>query len=348
METQRNPDISVIIPIYNAMPFLIEALDSLKNQTLPNLEFICINDGSTDSSLEVVRHYSSRDSRFIVIDKENEGYGASMNKGVAVARGEYIGILEPDDYIDKDMYRTLLSLAQLNGADIVRSKANLFYGEGDSRIFIEQPDIAKTERASFNIQSDKFPPGQMFQTWTGIYKTSLIKSLAPVYHPTPGAMYQDSGFWFNVYSVATTYSYTNKVCYHYRRDNAASSTNVSKGNDNKALGIVNEFSLTFTDISKRANRLTNQFVSLFWRQLLQAGYSSVWLAEHKEIREAAIRKCADIVAESAGTNLDINNADVSARLLGRVIESHPKLFISASRFISLIRNRIELHRISHQ
>ena len=90
--------VSIVIPVYNVEHYLVECLDSAMNQTLHDIEIICVNDGSKDSSLEILLEYAKRDSRIKIIDKENAGYGHTMNLGIDMARGEYIGIIESDDY----------------------------------------------------------------------------------------------------------------------------------------------------------------------------------------------------------------------------------------------------------
>ena len=106
------PKISILVPIYNVEKYLRECLDSILNQTLKDIEIICINDGSTDSSLEILNEYSSKDSRVKIINKANSGYGASMNKGLEAASGEYIGIVESDDFIKTTMFEDLYNIAE--------------------------------------------------------------------------------------------------------------------------------------------------------------------------------------------------------------------------------------------
>ena len=89
-------------------------------QTLEDIEIICVNDGSTDNSLEMIQSYASNDSRIVIIDKPNGGYGHAVNKGIDIAKGKYIGILEPDDSADIHMYEDLFALAEENDADVVK------------------------------------------------------------------------------------------------------------------------------------------------------------------------------------------------------------------------------------
>ena len=121
------PKVSVITPIYNVSKFLPQCLDSLIAQTLEDIEFICINDGSSDDSLEILNAYAARDSRIKVIDKSNGGYGHTMNTGIDAARGEYIGIVESDDWVNADAFEKLYTIAEaFDHCDIVKANHNVF------------------------------------------------------------------------------------------------------------------------------------------------------------------------------------------------------------------------------
>ena len=103
--------VSIIVPIYNAGPYLEQCLDSIVGQTHKNLEIILLNDGSTDDSLATMRRYAENDGRIKVIDKQNQGYGATCNRGLAEATGTWISIVEPDDWIEPGMYADMLAFA---------------------------------------------------------------------------------------------------------------------------------------------------------------------------------------------------------------------------------------------
>ena len=94
----NNPKISVIIPVYNTETYLLECLDSIVNQTLKDIEIICVNDGSTDNSLSILKEYASKDNRIKIIDKENEGQGYSRKVGLDNSTGKYILFCDSDDY----------------------------------------------------------------------------------------------------------------------------------------------------------------------------------------------------------------------------------------------------------
>lgn len=113
--------VSVIIPVYNVENYLSECLDSVLNQTLEQIEILCINDGSTDSSAGILEKYQKQDSRLSVLNRANSGYGSACNAGLRLAKGEYISIIEPDDFIDCKMFEDLYNLASTNEVDIIKS-----------------------------------------------------------------------------------------------------------------------------------------------------------------------------------------------------------------------------------
>ena len=115
------PKVSIVVPIYNVEDYLEECLESVVRQTLEDIEIICINDGSTDRSMEILKTYAAADARIIVVDKKNEGYGIGMNIGLDKATGEYVGIVEPDDYVPLNMFEDLYLKAKEYELDFVKA-----------------------------------------------------------------------------------------------------------------------------------------------------------------------------------------------------------------------------------
>lgn len=126
-DTQHTPQISLLIPIYNVESYLAECLDSALAQTFTDIEIICIDDGSTDSSPEILARYAAKDPRIRVITKANSGYGDSMNQGLAAARGTYIAILESDDIFEPDALEHLYNLATNNNVPVAKADFWLYW-----------------------------------------------------------------------------------------------------------------------------------------------------------------------------------------------------------------------------
>lgn len=117
--SNTNPKVSVIIPVYNTEEFLSECLDSIINQTLKDIEIICINDGSTDNSLEILRQYAKNDSRIKVINQKNKGGGAARNRGLEIAVGEFLAFIDSDDFFNIDAIEKMYLKATNTKADII-------------------------------------------------------------------------------------------------------------------------------------------------------------------------------------------------------------------------------------
>ncbi len=118
--------VSVIIPIYNAAPFLNDCLNAILHQSLEDIEIICVNDGSTDESLNILRQFQKLDERIVVIDQKNQGAGAARNAGLDIAKGEYLSFLDADDFYEENMLEESYFAAKNADADVCVFYADLF------------------------------------------------------------------------------------------------------------------------------------------------------------------------------------------------------------------------------
>lgn len=226
---EKNIKVSIVVPIYNVEKYLNQCLKSIKKQTLKEIEIICVDDGSTDKSLDIVKKYALKDKRFKYFTKENSGYGNSMNLGFEHALGEYIGIVESDDYIDSHMFEDLYNIAKKNDAEIVKSDYYEFQTEKSKKFdYIKTVHIPYLYNKILNPSEETEIFHFRMNTWTGIYKNSFIKKNNIRHNETPGASYQDNGFWFKTLALTTRIYYVDKAYYYYRQDNPNSSINNKK------------------------------------------------------------------------------------------------------------------------
>lgn len=123
------PKVSVIVPVYNTEKYIRRCVDSIINQTLKDIEIILVDDGSTDRCPEILDEYSINDNRIIVIHKENEGQGSARNMGLDIAKGEFIGFVDSDDWIDLDMYEKLYERVREQKADMAVCNRRVFNEE---------------------------------------------------------------------------------------------------------------------------------------------------------------------------------------------------------------------------
>ncbi len=229
------PKVSILVPCYNVEKYLPQCLDSIVNQTLRDIEIICINDGSTDSTLDVIKSYAKKDNRIVIIDKENEGYGKSMNRGLDAATGEYIGIVESDDWVEANAFEILYNTARQNDVDI--AKADFVFFDSDTGM--------ETKSLEFGLASELFnkvicpvidAPQIIWlghpSIWTCLYRTKMIRDNNIYFAQTPGASFQDMGFKTKVFMAAKNFIYINKVVLHYRKH-----ANNSDKNNNKIFAV---------------------------------------------------------------------------------------------------------------
>lgn len=229
--------VSVIVPVYNVEKYIGKCIASIQAQTLEDIEIICVDDGSTDCSGKILDEYASKDVRIRVIHQENAGYGAAMNAGMAMAKGEFIGIVEGDDYIADGMYEILYEKAQDNQLDMIKSDAYYWMEDAsylkNNHIESLAPYYNKTlQEIDRNIFFEFF-----MNIWTGIYKRDFLQRRNIKFHETPGASYQDNGFWMQTCLYAKRAMWIDRAFYYYRQDNPEASVK-SKG---KMTAMIKEY-----------------------------------------------------------------------------------------------------------
>lgn len=251
--------VSIIIPTYNVEAYLNECMDSVTGQTLKDIEIICINDGSTDNSLDILKSYAQNDKRIVIVDKKNEGYGVGMNIGLDRATGEYIGIVEPDDFIPLNMYEDLYNKAKEENLDFVKADFYRFKRDAtNGNMTLRYIHLSKDPEDYNKV----FDPSQkpeairyIMETWSGIYRRTFLAGHHIRYNTTPGASFQDNGFFFQTFVFAKRAMILNKPYYMNRRDNPNSSV-YDKGKV-YAMDIeydyIREILLEHPDIWKRFN-----------------------------------------------------------------------------------------------
>lgn len=280
--------LSVIVPIFNVYKYLDQCLDSLHAQSLSDMEIICINDGSTDDSEKVIAKYLALDSRFKLINKSNTGYGNTMNVGLAEAKGQYIAIVESDDYIDPNMMEELVKLIDDSGVDIVKSN---FYEYSDVAEESEYYDCLKGLPKKRIINPMDAP--EIFivlqSIWSSIYRASFLKKNEIKFNETPGASFQDVSFAFKAFANADRIMLTDEAFYHYRISNPNSSVKMT----NKLDKLKNELDHVEEFVAKHAKKeeLFPIFSRLVFRVLLENYYDSFSAYQFAILDELEHRLC---------------------------------------------------------
>ena len=169
---QKNPAVSIVIPVFNVEKYIGKCLDSLISQTLHNIEIICVNDCSTDKSLDILRDYEAKDNRIVVIDlPRNIKQGGARNAGIKKARAPFLGFVDSDDWVSLDMYENLYTLAVTHDAEMVCGDYFQYYSEQDIRLRINcKPEwfsLPEHERNKHFIEGE-------CRIWTNIIKKEVF------------------------------------------------------------------------------------------------------------------------------------------------------------------------------
>lgn len=208
--------VSVIVPIYGVEDDLEAALDSILDQTMEDLEIILINDGSKDKCPQIIDAYAKKDNRIKAIHKENGGYGQTMNIGLSYATGEYIAIMEPDDYIDKNMYQDLYNIAKKFDSDVVKSCFNRIQITNTKHIRKEQWSDEIPEDRSFTIFEYPYFLYYHPSVWTCLYKREFLSRHNIKFIEAPGAGWTDNPFQVQTMCLAKKINYTSKAYYNWQ------------------------------------------------------------------------------------------------------------------------------------
>lgn len=260
------PRITVIMPSLNVAKYIKPCMDSVLGQSLSDLEILAIDAGSDDGTLEILEDYAASDRRVKVLHSDRRSYGYQLNMGIAMAQGEYIGIVETDDMILPKAYEALYHKAVETDAEYVKGQA-LYFMELPNGAEWEQPtgmQLPDTGMLGKVIAPRNMPEllNRDIYLWTGIYKKEFVSKIH--LNETPGAAFQDQGFLFQTISSADRAVYLNEVVYRYRQDNE----NSSIMNQNGFHYLVEEYSYIENFLPDKTKEWKNIYYQRMWNQCL--------------------------------------------------------------------------------
>lgn len=224
--------VSVILPSLNVKEYIEWAVRSAMEQTLREIEILCIDAGSDDGTWEILSELAEMDERIILCHSDVKSYGYQVNVGIDMAEGEYIAILETDDYADSKMFERLYQEAVSKDCDYVKSDYFLYRTQDDGkrvsfrRFFFQTDDLYGKV-----IEPIKYPAVAVgdWYLWTGIYKKKFLVDQRIRLSETPGAAYQDIGFIFQTNVLAKRALYVKEAYYRYCVDREGASANSGRG-----------------------------------------------------------------------------------------------------------------------
>lgn len=343
-------EISVVIPVYNVEKYLEECLDSVINQSFKNIEIICINDGSTDNSLNILNKYSKLDERIIIINQDNKGLGATRNVGIEKAVGKYIFFLDSDDYIDLTTLEELYHTCETKKLDFTLCQVKN-YDENNDTYFTEKlfdlPVLAKTVKDKvFNYKDI----GEVILTfnvvaWNKLYNLNFLRKINARF--PENILFEDNIFFWKVLFNAKRIYFYQKHFYIYRRRDLSITT---KGNKDliDTIKVHNEVNNIFREyglFEKYKRFLYNKKIGLIFIR-----YNQIQ-DEYKELFYKMMKEDYSIMINEEGglSNLQEILEEKNYNILKNVIESDNvnefdlknELF-SSKQEIKLLKNNIEL------
>ena len=240
-----NAKVSVILPSLNVAAYIRECLESVVNQSLRELEIICIDAGSTDGTEEILKKYAAKDSRITLLRSNVKSYGRQVNMGLDYAKGEYVAVLETDDWIAEDMYRRLYNQAVRDRLDYAAADFETFFqlqnGYGyftRQHIFPDRKWTSKAteKRPGRDWYGKVLGSGEIaalrssdYTLWRGIYNREFLNVNKIRFHESLGAAFQDMGFLQQVKTCAERAEYLDESFYRYRQGREAASSACLEG-----------------------------------------------------------------------------------------------------------------------
>ncbi|MGL5172714.1 MAG: glycosyltransferase family 2 protein, partial [Olsenella sp.] len=321
--------ISVLVPIYNVEQYLDKCLSSLHGQTFPSFEAICINDGSTDGSRSILQRYLDIDERFRVIDKPNSGYGASLNAGLRVARGEYIGFLESDDFFEPDALERLYRAAS-DSPDVVKANFWLYWSSPEERF---EPFCVVDDTQAGRIMAPLDDIAIFFRKpsiWSALYRRKFLKENGIDFLETPGASYQDAGFNFKVWATAKKVAYLEDRVLFYRQDNEKSSVK----SPSKVFCVCDEYDSMESFVRERGESSSSALLPILERMKFD---SYLWNYDRldDELRlEFVSRVSAELADDLSQGWVDLSLFEPGAEAGFLALSSNPDRFVKARSFLS--------------
>lgn len=263
--TDKNtaPKISVIIPVYNVEQYLVECLDSILNQTFKDIEIICVNDGSTDTSLNILKDYIEKDNRIIIISQQNHGLSASRNIALKHARGKYVYMIDSDDYLRLDALEKLYNTCETKNLDLLFFDNVRFYDMGDGKTEEAEQLVRKEYSGVYDgvtfIKTLKDDKAYLTSACLVFLRNDLLTDNNISFYE--GIIHEDELFCFHILMNASRVSHTSDKFYYRRlRPGSIMTSTVSHKN------VIGYF-ITMEEIMRYGldANLTGQKLAEVWR-----------------------------------------------------------------------------------
>ncbi|KIL49366.1 glycosyltransferase family 2 protein [Jeotgalibacillus soli] len=252
------PKISIIVPVYNVEHYLPRCIDSLLHQSIQDIEVILVNDGSTDTCKEICDIFAQKDSRIVVIHKKNGGLSDARNTGLTIAKGEYVGFVDSDDWVDLSMYEVLYNLCiQLNSDISTCLIKNVGKNKKQKNRASNKIEIYDSQKAIHSLYKGTLSG---FSACNKIYKKKLFKNI----EFPKGRVYEDAAVMYRLFNLANKIVFINAPLYMYEhRENSITRSNFSE----KRFDIVPNYYETYSFMKKNYPDMCERLNAIYFSSL---------------------------------------------------------------------------------
>ena len=298
------PKISIIVPVYNVEKYLSRCISSLRNQTLKDIEIILVDDASSDLSLQICNQAAAEDCRIKVIHKVNEGAGKARNAALEIATGEYIGFVDSDDFVDKEMFETLYNRAEKYGSDLVLSgvlfvDGNMFSEKGtcirkiyfDTDTHFETDEELKKLRMGIAgaMPEDADDSKYGMSIWKNLFRHEIIKQNNLIFQSEREVFSEDALFMIDYISYIKKATGIPEAFYNYCRNEDSISKSYKKDKFERILVFFSEVEKRFkTDMESSEYQI---YIDRFWQAMCRVLCSQeIMYAKDNSIKFKVLKK----------------------------------------------------------
>ena len=329
------PKVSIIVPVYNAEEYLDRCINSLRNQSIDEIEIILVDDSSTDLSLEICKKAAEEDSRIKVIHKINEGAGKARNAGLEVATGEYIGFVDADDFVEEDMYKTLCAKAEEYGSDLVMSgvlfvDGNMFSQSGECirKTYFDKDTHFETKESLKRLRmgivgatpEDSDDSKYGMGTVKNLFKNEIIKKNKIAYKSERDVFSEDALFMIDYISCIEKATGIPEAFYNYCRNGNSLSKSYKKDRFEKSLVFEKRFA---KDIKPDTYKV---YIHRFWQAMCRVMCSQeIMYAVENNVKYADLKKrlkavCTYSLTQSALKSYPISSLPLMQRVFAYTVK----------------------------
>lgn len=317
--------VSIVMPTYNVEKYFRQCIESVINQTLTDIEIIPVDDGSPDNCGAIMDEYAQKDSRIKPIHKSNGGYGSAVNAGIEAATGEYIGIVETDDWVEPDMYEKLYNQAKKLDADVCKCDFKYYYGKNKFKKCNAISTIAP-EDTVFTLKENPNIMKFHVSIWSAIYRREFLNKNNIRVEESKSASYQDMPFASLVYAKGAKITLVHDHLINYRAEEGMDSSTIRTDGRLKMMPIM-------CGLAKKyfiENDCWNEVKEIAYKHFYNCSFG-MWIQTKKEFKKAHFDELYKLFKDIPNENVKLINFNATEqKIMSYIIDNDYKSLLKKS------------------